>query len=77
MFKRVPYKELKRQNEALRAELIDMMIKTWDYESIALDSQFVLENNRITMYPEIAEDIIDRIDELQLPLWACDPDDEA
>lgn len=77
MFKRIPRKELERQNKSLRAELVDMMIKNWDYESIALDTQFVLENNRITVYREIAEDIIDRIDELQLPLLACDPDDEA
>lgn len=77
MFKRIPRKELERQNARLRAKIIDMMTKILDYEGIALDAQFVLENNRITAYREIAEDIIDRIDELQLPLLACDPDDEA
>ena len=55
---------------------IDMYFKLWDLEEIALDAQFVLEENRITKYPEIAEDIIDRVDTANLKLKAITPDED-
>lgn len=68
--------EYKRRHDAIRRENIAMILRTCDLESIALDAQFVLESNRITKYPEIAEDIIDRVDDLRLGIWASDPDED-
>lgn len=76
MFRKTSRKELERQNSALRDEIIDMYFKLWDLEEIALDAQFVLEENRITKYPEIAEDIIDRVDTANLKLKAITPDED-
>lgn len=72
---RISRAEYKRRYESIRQENIAMIMRTWDLEGIALDAQFVLENNRITHYPEIAEDIIDRVDDLRIGLWAIEPDD--
>lgn len=76
MFRKPYKKELERQNRALRDEIIEMYFKLWDLEEIALDAQFVLEENRITKYPEIAEDIIDRVDTANLKLKAITPDED-
>lgn len=76
MFKNyVTRREYKRRYESIRQENIAMIMRAWDLEGIALDAQFVLESNRITKYPEIAEDIIDRVDDLRIGLWAIEPDD--
>jgi hypothetical protein len=76
MFKNyVSRREYKRRYDAIRQENIAMIMRTWDLEGIALDAQFVLECNRITKYPEIAEDIIDRVDDLRIGIWATEPDD--
>jgi len=72
---RISRAEYKRRYESIRQENIAMIMRTWDLEGIALDAQFVLESNRITKYPEIAEDIIDRVDDLRIGLWAIEPDD--
>lgn len=72
---RISRAEYKRRYESIRQENIAMIMRTWDLEGIALDAQFVLESNRITKYPEIAEDIIDRVDDLRIGLWATEPDD--
>lgn len=71
----VTRREYKRRYNAIRQENIAMMMRTWDLEGIALDAQFVLENNRITKYPELAEDISDRVDDLRIGFWASAPDD--
>lgn len=71
----VTRREYKRRYESIRQENIAMIMRAWDLEGIALDAQFVLESNRITKYPEIAEDIIDRVDDLRIGLWAIEPDD--
>lgn len=71
----VTRREYKRRYNAIRQENIAMIMRAWDLEGIALDAQFVLESNRITKYPEIAEDIIDRVDDLRIGLWAIEPDD--
>jgi hypothetical protein len=72
----VTRREYKRRYETIRQENINMIMRTWDLEGIALDAQFVLEQNRITQFPEIAEDIIDRVDDLRLGLWPVDPSDD-
>lgn len=75
MFKNyVTRSEYKRRYEAIRQENIAMMMRTWELEDIALDAQFVLESNRISRHTEIAEDVIDRVDDLRLGVW-IDPDD--
>lgn len=71
----VTRREYKRRYNAIRQENIAMMMRTWDLEGIVLDAQFVLESNRITQYPELAEDISDRVDDLRIGFWASDPDD--
>lgn len=76
MFRKPSKKELERQNRALRDEIIDMYFKLWDLEEIALDAQFVLEENRITKYQDIADDIIDRVDTANLKLKAITPDED-
>lgn len=60
----------------MRREMADLYMNKWELEDIALDAQFVLEENRITKYPEIAEDIIDRVDDMNLRLKGTHPDDE-
>lgn len=76
MRNRVTKKQWKERYNRLVQENISLMFRTWELESVALDAQFVLESNRITKYPEIAEDICDRVDELNLKLTASDPDDD-
>lgn len=75
MFGKPSRKELERQIVSLKSELAERMFAYWHLEDIALDAQLVIESNNITKYKDIAEDIIDRVDELSLPLWACDPDE--
>lgn len=60
----------------MRREMADLYMRRWDLEDIALDAQFILEENNITKYPEIAEDIIDRVDDLVLRLKATSPDED-
>lgn len=69
-------KEYKDRYSAIRQENISLMIRNWELEAIALDAQFVLEENKITKYSDLAEDIIDRVDDLQLNLKATDPDED-
>lgn len=69
-------KEYKDRYGAIRQENIALMMRNWELEAIVLDAQFVLEENRITRYPEIAEDIIDRVDDLRLGLKATNPDED-
>ena len=76
MFNRITRKELERQNRAYRDEIIDLYFRVWTLEDIALDAQFVLEENNITNYGDIAEDIIDRVDEINLKLKATSPDED-
>jgi hypothetical protein len=76
MFNYVTRKELKRQNRALRDEIIEMYFRIWELEDIALDAQFLLEENRISFWPEMAEDVIDRVDAMRLKLKAISPDED-
>ncbi len=76
MFNYVTRKELKRQNRALRDEIIEMYFRIWELEDIALDSQFLLEENRISFWPEMAQDVIDRVDAMRLKLKAISPDED-
>ena len=69
-------KEYKDRYSAIRQENIALMIRNWELEAIALDAQFVLEENKITKYAELAEDIIDRVDDLRLGIKATDPDED-
>ena len=76
IIRRKNYDGMVARYAGIRAELTDLYMRLWDLEDVALDSQFVLEANRITKFPEIADDIIDRIDHLNLRLKATDPYDE-
>jgi hypothetical protein len=73
IIRRDNYNGMVARYAGIRAELTDLYMRLWDLEDVALDSQFVLEANRITKFPEIADDIIDRIDHLNLRLKAIDP----
>jgi hypothetical protein len=79
MFKIIKKKDHRYMVETIvgmRRELTELYMTKWELEDIALDAQFLLEENRITKYPEIAEDVIDRVDDMNLRLKGAAPDED-